>query len=333
MTLYHEGAAVGKPYPPLAGVTACVRKVDTVHHIVLMAVDILVAQAADVIHLLHGLRPVLLFDVPSVLVYEVLYHGVRYVRIYGFGSLVAHGIGHAVFHGATDCAVVGVGAGSALLLGIPATVFGVEEVGDAEVHHRVYLLHAALGAVIVEVGPGHACQCVFAGNGRSELAVDLGGADNGAQMFVIVVPVGFHVLYLCRVGKDDLVKLRCNEYGEVERHCSFGHIDNEVHARLELVGDGRDYDLADLVALRVAEDGTHEVGAGNGREAHPAVFRYVDGADGIGIVVAVGGGKCSLAGHDLAALYVSASSFYVIESDNIGFGPGRGFVLCVATVA
>ena len=199
---------------------------------------------------------------------EVIDKRVGDIRVDGLGRLVAHGVGHAVLHCTADCAVVGMGTGSALFLGVPATIFGIEEVGDAEVHKRVYLLHSPLRAIIVEVGPGHTCQRVFAGNGRSELAVDLGSAYHGTEVFVIVVPVRLHVLDLRGVGQHDLVKLCRGQYGEVERNSTFGHIRYEVHARLELVGKGRYYDLADLVALRIAEDGSHEVCSGNGREAH-----------------------------------------------------------------
>ena len=55
MALDHYRGAVGEPYTPLADIAVCVRKIHPVHHVVLVAVYVLIAQTADIVHLLDGL--------------------------------------------------------------------------------------------------------------------------------------------------------------------------------------------------------------------------------------------------------------------------------------
>ena len=125
---------------------------------------------------------------------------------------------------------------SALALHIEPTVFGVTQIGDAVVHECVYLLHASLGTVIVEVGPTHACDSGATRYGGTELVADGRCADHGTKMLGIKVPFRLHVLDFIAIRQYHLVKFCSIEYGEMQRGSIFGDVLNNVHSRLELTG-------------------------------------------------------------------------------------------------
>ena len=124
----------------------------------------------------------------------VFYQAVRHVRVDGTGFLVTDRVRHPAAGRATRRAAVRMLAGSALLLAVAAAVLGVEQVRDTRVHQRVYLLHASLGTVIVEIRPAHARRGTAARDTGAQLRPHHRAAHNGAKVLVIGNPVGFQVL-------------------------------------------------------------------------------------------------------------------------------------------
>ena len=95
-SFHHAGRAVRHPDAPLAGVAAVIRKVNAVHHVILMTVDILVAKAADIVHLRDcSTAVVILAAIPGVLVDHVVHKRVRHVRVDGVRLFITDRIGHA----------------------------------------------------------------------------------------------------------------------------------------------------------------------------------------------------------------------------------------------
>jgi len=96
-SFHHTGRAVRHPDAPLAGVAAIIRKVNAVHHVILMTVDILVAKAADIVHLRDSSTAVvILAAIPGVLVDHIVHKRVRHVRVDGVRLFITDRIGHAV---------------------------------------------------------------------------------------------------------------------------------------------------------------------------------------------------------------------------------------------
>jgi len=96
-TLNHYHAAIGHPNAPLALIATRVRQVHTVHHVILVSVDVLIAQAADIVHLRHLCSTILvLVHIPGILVHSVLVHQtVCHIRIDCLCALIANGVLHA----------------------------------------------------------------------------------------------------------------------------------------------------------------------------------------------------------------------------------------------
>ena len=140
--------SVGHQVAPLAAVATVVRNVHAVHHVVFMAVDVLVAEAVRVVQAVEhclAVRVCLLVEGLAVAVHAANGRAVR-----------VHRVLHAYLRCAAGRAHIGVRTRTTLHLAVPASVLGKEKVGDVIVHKTVYLLHASLGRVVVEVGPRHA---------------------------------------------------------------------------------------------------------------------------------------------------------------------------------
>ena len=88
---------------------------------------------------------------------------------------------------------------AALLLAVTPAILRVEKVRDTRVHQGVYLLHASLGRVIVEIRPAHARRGTAAGNAGAQLRSHYRAAHNRTKVLVIGNPVRFHVLDLVAV--------------------------------------------------------------------------------------------------------------------------------------
>ena len=235
-TLNQAGTAVRHPDTPLTGIARVIRKVHAVHHVIFMTVDVLVAKAADIVHLCHRSAAVAVrVTVPGVLVHGVFYQAVRHVRVDGTGFLVADRVRHPAARRAASSAAVRMLAGSALLLAVATAVLGIEQVGNTRVHQRVYLLHASLGGVIMEIRPAHARRSAAAGNAGAQLRSHHRTAHNRTKVLVIRHPVGLQILDLVRVTQDYLVELRRVQYGEVKGSGTRRDFRYQVHARLELV--------------------------------------------------------------------------------------------------
>ena len=78
-TLNQAGTAVRHPDAPLPGIARVIRKIHAVHHVIFMTIDVLVAKAANIIHLRNrGPAVVILLTVPRILVDGVFYQAVRH---------------------------------------------------------------------------------------------------------------------------------------------------------------------------------------------------------------------------------------------------------------
>ena len=201
-TLYHDRAAVRHPNAPLALIAARVRQVHTVHHVILVSVDVLIAQAADIVHLRYLCSTVLvLVYIPGILVHSVLVHQtVCHIRVDCLCALIAYGVLHASRHRAASRAHIRMRASATLLLHVPPAILRVCKVRNAEVHQSVNLLHTPLHAVIVEVRPCHACCSAAARYAGTQLAAHNRTAHNSAQMLIVRKPFRLHILYLAAVG-------------------------------------------------------------------------------------------------------------------------------------
>ena len=333
-TFHHAGRAVRHPDAPFAGVAAVIGKVHTVHHVIFMPVDILIAKATDIVHLRDsGTAVIVLTAVPGILVHDTVDKRVRNVGIDTVCLFVTDGIGHAARSGAAGDAVVRMLATTTLFLAVTTAILRIKQVGDTRVHQRVNLLHPALDRVIMEVGPAHARGSAAAGDTGAQLAADDAAADNRTKMLVVGNPVGFHVLDPVGVGKDYLVELRGVQYGEMQRSGTGRNVGDQVHARLELVGEGRNYNGTDNGTGIVSEYAAHKVSTGNARETHALVTADVYLADGIRGVGAVAVRKRVLAAHDLTAVQVAARPFDVIQREDIGIRDGGHVILAFAAVA
>ena len=72
LTLHHADTAVRHPDTPFALVAAVIRQVHAVHHVILVAVDVFIAQAADIVHLHnHCLTVLVPALIPGILVNHI----------------------------------------------------------------------------------------------------------------------------------------------------------------------------------------------------------------------------------------------------------------------
>ena len=84
--------------------------------------------------------------------------------------VIADGVCHSMVGRSTRCPVIVMLTGTALFLHVPTPVLCIAQVRDAAVHQGIYLLHATLLAVIVEVRPGHACRGRSSGDAGTQFA-------------------------------------------------------------------------------------------------------------------------------------------------------------------
>ena len=200
--LYHNSAAIGHPNAPLALIATRVRQVHTVHHVILVSVDVLIAQAADIVHLRHLCCTILiLVYIPGILVHSVLIHQtVCHIRVDCLCALIAYSVLHASRHSTASRAHIRMRASATLLLHVPPAILRVCKVRNAEVHQCIYLLHTSLHAVIVEVRPCHTCSSASARYASTQLAAHYRTAHNSTQMLVVGKPFRLHILYLAAIG-------------------------------------------------------------------------------------------------------------------------------------
>ena len=222
---------------------------------------------------------------------------------------------------------------AALFLAVTTAIGGVEEVGDTGVHQRVNLLHTTLYRVIMEVGPAHARRSAAAGDTGAELGTDNRTAHNRAKVLVIGYPIRLHVLDPVGIGKHYLVELRGVQNGEVQRCGTGRNVSDQVHARLELVGEGRNNDGTDYGAGIVSEHAADKVRTGNAREPDTLVPADVHLADGIRGVGTVAVRERVLAAHDFTTAQVAAGFLDVIQREDIGIRNGGHVVPALAAVA
>ena len=203
-------------------------------------------------------------------------------------------------------------------------------------HQRVYLLHATLGTVIVEVCPRHTTRRAAAGNGCTQFGTDDRRADYGTEMFVVGHPFRLHVLYPVAVAQHHAVKLSRVQDGEVQVYGFLRNIGYQVHTCLELVADGRNHHRADDLSRTVHENRADKVRAGNAWEAYPfeALNTYLTHA--VGRIVRIGVLKRLLAAHDfLARQYATLRPPDVLQRHHGCLGTVRlvcGIVTAVAAV-
>ena len=224
--LHPSVGSVGHQVAPLAAVATVVRNVHAVHHVILVAVDVLVAEAVRVVQLVeHRLAVRVRFLVEG---FAVTFHAAngRAVRV--------HRVLHAYLRRAAGRACVGVLTRAALHLAVSPPILGKKQVGDVVVHQAVYLLHTSLGRVEVEVSPRHARCCRAAGDTGSQFVPDHAAAHYGAQVGLHLHPVGFHVLYLRAVAQHHHVKLRSLQNREVQGNGICRNVGYQVHAGNEL---------------------------------------------------------------------------------------------------
>jgi len=92
----------------------------------------------------------------------------------------------------------------------------------------------------------------------------------------------------------------------VQVHGRRRHVSNQVHARLELIADGRNDNRLHDLALRVHEHRADEVRARNAREADPPVTLHAHLAHAVGRVIGIGVLQRFLAAHDFLARNIAA---------------------------
>ena len=152
-------------------------------------------------------------------------------------------------------------------------------------------------------------------------------------MLVIGYPVRLHVLDPVGIGKHYLVELRGVQNGEVQRCGTGRNVSDQVRARLELVGEGRNNDGTDYGAGIISEHAADKVRTGNAREPDtlvPADIHLADGIRGVGTVAVR---KRVLAAHDLTTAQVTASFLDVIQREDIGVRNGGHVIPALAAVA
>ena len=300
LALYHTDTAVRHPDAPFALVAAVIRQIHAVHHVILVAVDVLVAQAADIVHLHHGRLSVFVPAlIPGILMHQAVNQRIRDFVVDDIRFVIADGVCHSMVGRSTRCPVIVMLTGTALFLHVPTPVLCIAQVRDAAVHQGIYLLHATLLAVIVEVRPCHACRGRSSGYAGTQLAAHYRTAHNGTQMFLIGHPIRFHVLYLVAVAQHHAVKLCRVQNGEMQGCSTFRNVCYQIHAGFKFQADGRHHNTLQDVSLRISKHTADKPCSWNAREADTSVTRHVHFAHGISLVRRIGFHQRGLAAHDL----------------------------------
>ena len=333
--LHPTHRAVRHPDAPFAHVAAVVRQIHAVHHVILVTVDVLIAQAADIVHLHHGYLPIFVPAlIPGILVHQAFNQRIRNFVVDGIRFIVADGICHSMIGRSACCAVVGMLSGTALFLHIPAPVTGIAQIRNAAVHQRIYLLHTPLLAVVVEVRPGHACRGRSSGYAGTQLAAHHRTAHNSTQMFLIGHPIRFHVLYLVAVAQHHAVKLCRVQNGEMQGRCTFRNICYQIHAGFKFQADGRHHNALQNVSCIIHKHTADKPRSWNAREAHALVAGYVHLTYRIGLVRRIGFLQRGLSAHNLAFTQPAALRFLDGVQRQYCRLRNRGhFVLRIAAVA
>ena len=132
-------------------------------------------------------------------------------------------------------------------------------------------------------------------------------------MLLFLCPVGFHVLNLRAVAQHYHVELGGLQDGEVKGNGICRNIGYQIHAGYELRAKRTDHHRTDNVAGSVGEHRADEVGAGNAREANPAIAADGHTAHGVVAVSGVALGKGFLAAHNLVAVPVVTGILDVLQ--------------------
>ncbi len=194
------GTTVRHPNTPFPLITAIIRQVHTVHHIVFMAVDILITQTTDIVYLGHGRRTILVTaSIPRVLVNRAVHYGIRDLVVYFIRFIITDRILHPINGCTARGTVIRMLTASALFLAVTTAISRIKQVRYTRVHHSVYLLHATLLAVKMKVDPVHIRRRGISCYTGTKLASDHAAAHHGTKMFLVGHPVGFHVLNLVAV--------------------------------------------------------------------------------------------------------------------------------------
>ena len=333
--LHPAHRAVRHPDAPFAHVAAVVWQVHAVHHVILVAVDVLIAQAADIVHLHYGCLSVFVTAlIPGILVHQTVNQRIRDFVVDGIRFIVADGICHPMLCRPACCSVVGMLSGTALFLHVPTPVPCIAQIRNAAVHQRIYLLHAPLLAVIVEVRPGHACRGRSSGYAGTQLAAHYRTAHNSTQMLFVGHPIRFHVLYLVAVAQYHMVKLSRVQNGEMQSGRTLRNVCYQIHAGFKLQADGRHHDALQDVSCIIHKHTADKPRSWNAREAHALVAGYVHLTYRIGLVRRIGFLQRGLSAHDLAFTQPAALRFLDGIQRKYCRLRNRGhFVLRVAAVA
>ena len=199
--------------------------------------------------------------------------------------------------------------GTALFLHVPAPVPCIAQIRNAAVHQRIYLLHAPLLAVVVEVRPGHASGCIGAGYASTQLAAHHRTAHNGTQMLLIGHPIRFHVLYSVAVAQYHMVKLSRVQDGEMQSRRTLRNVCYQIHARLKLQADGRHHNALQDVSCIIHKHTADKPRTWNAREAHALVAGYIHLTYRISLVRRIGFLQRGLSAHNLAFTQPAALRF------------------------
>ena len=131
-TFDHTNTAVRHPNAPFEIIVIVIRQINAVHHFPLVAVNVFVAQAADVIHLCHCCTAILVYaPVPGILVHAIVHDTIRNATADAARLRIADSVPYATLCRAARRAVVRVLSRSALFLSVPTPVAGEEQVGNA----------------------------------------------------------------------------------------------------------------------------------------------------------------------------------------------------------
>ena len=207
-TLHHHNRTVRHPDAPLAHIATRVRYVHPVHHVILVSVDVLIAQATDIVHLRHLCSTILvLLHIPGILMHKIVHKTVRHIRINPLRLFVAHSVLHAPRCRTASRACIRVRTCATLLLHVLSPILCIAQICDAPVHQRVYLLHTSLHAIVVEVHPCHVCSRRTTRYAGTQFCANHRAARHTTKVLVVGHPVRLHVFNLLAVTQHHLVKL------------------------------------------------------------------------------------------------------------------------------